>query len=593
MKKNKTLSNICYILKYYIKYVPGYFWGQTLFTIVVSAIWTIKGPITTKYLIDALLNKKDIKTIILFLSGVTLLVLIRHIYACYIVEYLETIANARMQGKLLKELYQKASKMDLKYYESPQYYTDYVWAAEQAKSQFSNILALYNTLIARMSEMLFVGGVMVAIHPVLLLFAIAMGIVRFYTQRKIIIIRYNANKEAKPFERQRDYSKRVFYLSDYAKEVRLTGISEIIREQFSDANDRLYKIWEDGGRKTFSIHMISDAMLHIIGSLGMYTYLAYEILERKLISAGDFGALLQSASRFSDRLRKVLDVLVQMSEQSLYIEKFRRFMAYEPKIEQSKGIQPPEENSVIKLENVSFAYDDMQGNVLNNVNMTIRPHQKIAIVGYNGAGKTTLIKLLLRLYDPTDGEITVDGKNIKEYITEEYRKQFAVVMQDFHVYAATLGENVAMDFVNDKEEDQLKDALYKAGFKDKFETLPRGLSTDITREFSEDGTELSGGEKQKIAIARTFYKEANYAIMDEPSSALDPIAEYNMNRNLYEVSKDKTVIFISHRLSATIMADVIYMFENGSIIESGNHEELMKLNGKYAEMFNKQASNYL
>ena len=437
------------------------------------------------------------------------------------------------------------------------------------------------------------GGVMVAIHPILLFFAIAMGIIRFYTQRKIIKIRYSANKEAKPFERQRDYSRRVFYLSDYAKEVRLTGISEIIREQFSDANDRLYEIWENVGKKTFNVRMISDAMLHIIGSLGMYTYLAYEILERKLISAGDFGALLQSASRFSDRLRKVLDILVQMSEQSLYVEKFRRFVAYEPEIEQSKGIQPPEGNSVIKLENVSFAYDDMQGNVLNNVNMTIRPHQKIAIVGYNGAGKTTLIKLLLRLYDPTDGEITVGGKSIKEYTTEEYRNQFAVVMQDFHVYAATLGENVAMDFVNDKEEDQLKDALYKAGFREKFDTFPRGLSTDITREFSEDGTELSGGEKQKIAIARTFYKEANYAIMDEPSSALDPIAEYNMNRNLYEMSKDKTVIFISHRLSATIMADVIYMFENGSVIESGNHEELMKLNGKYAEMFNKQASNYL
>lgn len=592
MKLKNIIGNICFILRYYIRYVPGFFFGQTIFTILVSAVWTIQGPVTAKYLFDALMNKKDIREILLFLVVITLLVVLRHIYACYIVEYMETLANITMQEKLLKELCQKASKMDIEYYETPQYYTDYVWAAEQATSQFKEVFGSYSTMVARLSETIFMGGVMVALNPMLLIFAVAIGIIRFAAQRRQIRLKYSANQEAKPVERERDYAKRVFYLSDYAKEIRLSRMHEVIHDRFSDANGKLRGIWKRYGKARFCVSAASEFGTEILGTFGMYAYLAYEVLVSGNISLGDFSALAQATGRFSNRLRQILTLALSMAEQSIYIEKFRRFMAYEPKIETGKGAVPEKELQPLVLKNVSFKYNGESGYALKNVNMTVHPHEKIAIVGYNGAGKTTLIKLLLRLYDTTEGEILLGDKNIREYDTDEYRKEFVVVFQDYQIFAATLGENVVMNLLEKEDGEKVQNALEKAGFAERLAALPSGLSTSLTKEFVQDGTDLSGGEKQKVAIARAFYQDSHFAIMDEPSSALDPIAEYKLNQNMSEIAEDKTVIFISHRLSTTVMADRIYMFENGEIIENGSHEELMKKDGKYAEMFKKQAVNY-
>ncbi|MBQ6708648.1 MAG: ABC transporter ATP-binding protein, partial [Clostridia bacterium] len=213
--------------------------------------------------------------------------------------------------------------------------------------------------------------------------------------------------------------------------------------------------------------------------------------------------------------------------------------------------------------------------------------EKIALVGYNGAGKTTLTNLLLRLYDVDSGEIIIDGRNIKEETISSHRNRFAAVFQDFKIFSATIGENVALDIDYDK--DRVENALNHAGFK---KELPDGVDTVLLREFNDEGMMLSGGEEQKVAIARAFYKQCPYVILDEPSANLDPISEYELNQSMIEAAEDKTVIFISHRLSTTRNADRIFMMEKGRIIESGSHEELMKLNGQYAYMFNLQAEKY-
>ena len=592
MKLKKNLSNIALVLKYYIKYVPLFFWGQVFFTIFVSAVWTFQGPITTKYMLDALVNHRPLKEVVLFLVVVTVLVFIRHIAACYIVEYLETVANITIQEKLLKELHDKAARLDLEYYETPQFYTDYVWAAQQATDQFKKIFASFTVIVARLSELVFMGGVMVTLDPVLLIFAVIMGGIKFWEQRKQINLKYEANTEAKPVERERDYAKRVFYLSDYAKEIRMSRIHEVIHDKFVNANSRLCDIWRKYGRKRFGIAAVATVALEIVGTFGMYAYLAYGTMVTHSISFGDFGALSQSAGRFSDRMRKVLSVALDLSEQSMYVDKFRRFMEYEPKIEQQKGALPEKELKSLVLKNVSFTYNGETKPSLKNVTMTINPYEKVAIVGYNGAGKTTLIKLLMRLYDSTEGEILLGDKNIREFDVEEYRREFAAVFQDYQIFAATLGENVVMDDVEEADRKKIVDALYHSDFEDKLQTLPLSINTPLTKEFEESGVDLSGGEKQKVAIARAFFKDTHFAVMDEPSSALDPIAEYKLNQNMMEIAKDRTVIFISHRLSTTVMADRIYMFEKGEIIEQGSHSELMELDGKYAEMFRKQAVNY-
>lgn len=593
MKLKNIISNILLAIGYYRKYVPFFFYANIVFTIFVSAIWTIQGPITTKFLLDALVGNKPVKEVIIFLLAVTVLVIIRHVFACYIVEYMTNISNIRVREKLLKELYEKASGLDLEYYETPQFYTDYVWAAQQATSQVAKIYSQFTVLIARLSETVFMGGVLVALNPVLLLFAVAMAVISFVAQRKSIKLRYEANSEAKPVERERDYAKRVFYLSDYAKEIRLSKIHEIIHENFVDANKRLCSIYKKSGKKQFHVLLVSDTLLEVLGTLGMYGYLAYEVMVSGKLTYGDFGALSQSTERFSKRLRQVLSVALYFAELSLYMDKFKRFMDYEPKIEKHQGALPEKELKPLVLKNVSFTYNGACEPSLKNVNMTINPYEKVAIVGYNGAGKTTLIKLLMRLYDPCEGEILIGDKNIKEFDTDEYRKEFAAVFQDYQIFAATLGENVVMDEVKEKDGTRIDEALIHSNFEEKYKELLQGKDTPLTKEFEKEGVDLSGGEKQKVAIARAFYKDSHYAVMDEPSSALDPVAEYRLNQNMVEIAKNRTVIFISHRLSTTVMADRIYMFEKGEIIEQGSHRELMELNGKYAEMFKKQSLNYL
>ena len=227
--------------------------------------------------------------------------------------------------------------------------------------------------------------------------------------------------------------------------------------------------------------------------------------------------------------------------------------------------------------------------------MQIHKNEKIAIVGYNGAGKSTLIKLLLRLYEPVEGHICLNGRDITEYKMDEYRTMFGTVFQDFRLFSVSLAENVKMDLLDGtpEEEQQIKEALKSATFLNKLKQMPDGIHTQIGKEFDNQGMLLSGGEAQKVAIARTIIQGNEIVIMDEPSSALDPDSEYELNKLMMDSTYDKTVIFISHRLSTTRMADKIYMLEDGQIIESGSHEELMALNGKYAEMFHLQSEKYL
>ena len=241
----------------------------------------------------------------------------------------------------------------------------------------------------------------------------------------------------------------------------------------------------------------------------------------------------------------------------------------------------------IKIENLSFTYEGNSEPTLKDISLTIKPYEKIALVGYNGAGKTTLTNLLLRLYDPTEGSILIDGEDIRTATVDSHRDRFAAVFQDFQLFSCNVGENVALD--KDYDMGRVEEALGHSGFS---KPLKKGTETELLREFDDEGVMLSGGESQKVAIARAFYKNCPYVILDEPSANLDPVAEYNLNRAMTEASDNKTVIFISHRLSTTVHADRIYVMEKGRIIESGSHEELMEKNGTYAYMFNLQAEKY-
>jgi ATP-binding cassette subfamily B protein len=247
---------------------------------------------------------------------------------------------------------------------------------------------------------------------------------------------------------------------------------------------------------------------------------------------------------------------------------------------------------------VSFAYsasgDSLVVPILKDINLSIRHQEKIAIVGHNGAGKTTLTKLIMRLYDPTEGSIRLNGIDIRSFDPDAYRALIATVFQDFQIFAATLGENVILDLPGDDNgnHEAMVGALAQSGFTERLATMELGLDTPLTREFEENGVNLSGGENQKIALSRVFARSNPSAILDEPSSALDPESEYRLNQNMAEAARAKSVIYISHRLSSTRMADRIVYIEKGRIAEEGTHAQLISLNGRYAEMFNMQAERY-
>ena len=392
-----------------------------------------------------------------------------------------------------------------------------------------------------------------------------------------------------------DDIKRVFYLGDYAKELRLNPeVSDILFERFEAANDGVYQVEKKhAGRRFFLSYMRRHVSNNIFSDVIYISYLVFQAAVRKTLSFSSVAILYNSFGRLKQGMRVFTDVYPYACETSLYVQKIRDFLDYEPKIKNTEGKLPLPGAQQIDMEHVTFAYNEKDGELLKDISLQIKPGQKIALVGYNGAGKTTLVKLLMRLYDVKEGRILSNGMDIRDLDVEAYRNSIGTVFQDFQIFAGTVRENVLMDCKDEAKDEEITLALQDSGMLDRVKTMPKGLETQLTTEIMEKGVNLSGGESQKLAISRVFFRKAGLMILDEPSSALDPIAEYQLNHAMLTATKDKTVIFISHRLSTTRLADHIIMLEKGRIVERGTHEQLLQQNGKYAQMWRVQAGAYI
>lgn len=502
----------------------------------------------------------------------------------------------RMTGMMQEEMIQKAAKMDLMCYDCDEYYDDFVVAASQLEDMV--VTAIFD--LARMGRnvvtVLVLSGLITFIDPVIALFPILGFIINALSRFRIMKLEYQYDVEKKTIMRRANYSKRVFYQPEYAKEIKLSHIENPLRKQFHQAVDETISISKKYGIKISLWSLVNWISVFTVLSLFCVPlYLGYMALVVCKISLGDVAALNNAQKIMRNQLDSINYCIERIQRAGLYCERFRKFMNYESQIEEAIGeAHIPEHQSALEIKDMSFRYDGAEKDTLRHISMTIRPGEKVAFVGENGAGKSTLIKLLMRLYDVTEGSICYGGHDIREYSTADYRDIFGSVFQDYQLYAATVQENVMMQRPEAEDQSRIEEALEQSGFIDRLGTLPAGLDTSLTREFAEDGVQLSGGEAQKVAIARLFAKKdrMHIAILDEPSSALDPKAEYDLNQNILGKAGDATVIFISHRLSTTRDADRIYMFEHGKIIEEGTHRELMELGGQYAEMFQCQAQYY-
>ena len=489
--------------------------------------------------------------------------------------------------RLHKRFFVKAWEMDLACYDTPEFYNDFIYSMQNSDKSIIGTLDHVSDLLRCYVASASVLAVMLDVN-----YIVALVIFGFAVANMIISILengiyYKYNLIMNKVYRKEWYIDRFFSLADYAKEIRLTDISENMMDEYHKNKDeeRKYHIRQN---LRLTVTRTVRTILQICENLFIILFMAYHLMVTETILIGGFAVAITAANKLRGMLWEIQYRITQMSKNSLFADKVRRFL--ETKSEMVSGDKILKEFESLEFKNVCFAYKDK--NVLENVSFKVNKGERIAFVGYNGAGKTTTTKLIMRLYDVTSGEILINGINIKEYNINSLREKMGAVFQDYKVFAATVAENVLADKYTPDKEQTVINALNDSTFGEKLSTLDKGINTELTREFYDDGTELSGGENQKIAIARVFAHNNELIIMDEPSSALDPIAEYNLNVGIDKNARDKTVVFITHRLSTTRHVDRIYMFEYGKITEQGSHNELISQNGNYAKMFNLQAEKY-
>lgn len=499
-------------------------------------------------------------------------------------------AEEKINKELRLTLYKKAAAMDMARYDDPTFYNDFVWAMQEAPAHVFAVLNSFSTLCSTIALIVVMGGYVIATDPIGLIFVgvtlavtIALGIVRNKLYMK-------CEEERVPISRRADYIKRVFYLADYAKDLRMGEMEDMLHDDFDESEKQEHGTVMKYAKKMIITRFFNGLFWDIIPFDAAYmTYLLYQTLVTGNLSYSALYALYRSVSGLQNDLSWMTHLLPEFQQHAMYIEKLRTFLETENRLP-DKGAALLPDKGAYTLTDVRFAYPAAEEDTLKGISFSIPHGAKVALVGYNGAGKSTLVKLLMRLYDPTGGTIAYGGENLPAYPLQTYREAVSVLFQDYQIIAATLAENVTMGAPLDEE--RLLDVLHKVGFDEMLQTLPLGIHTPLTKEFDENGVNLSGGEAQKIAIARVLYSNAQVLILDEPSSALDPLSEYRLNETIRELADDKTIIFISHRLSTTRMADTIFMLEDGKVIEQGSHDELMSQNGKYAAMFLLQAEKY-
>ena len=587
----KTVKNNVYILKTIRKYSKWFIPLTALEATTHSIIIFLQHFWLLKVLIDCIQNKAPYTEILNYIVFVFVLVVIKYTIQYFYANYFKSKEAEKVYRGMRMTVYRKAVEIDIEKYDDPEFYNECVWSMNECAGQLEKTRSNIWRLFWNVTNIL-TTGVFIAVYNVWGLAFVALSFaLNFWGNKKYNSHNYELDRELNPKYRKLDYMSRVFYLKDYVKELRLSNVrnklSADYNETYGEISETVKKhskwlmIWSFLTNYAFSVLLING--IYIVFLL----YMAY----KGEVTAGAVATLFLASRRLDDNLRGLSYTIPQFGQNSKYIEKMRTFLELTPDI-----VSPEKcakiENGIggFTLTNVSFAYPGNEQDTLKNVSIDIKPGEKIAIVGHNGAGKTTLVNLLLRLYDPSEGEIIYAGNDIKSYDVEQYRSLFGVAFQDFQIFAGTVFDNIKMD-VCETDTERFEEANRKSGFEEKLTSLADGGDTYLTREFG-DGVELSGGEAQKLALSRIFYKDSKCIIMDEPSSALDPISEAHLNDTILNYAEGRTIIFISHRLSTTRVADRIFYMENGEIVESGSHDELMDLNGKYAYMFNLQAEEY-
>ena len=574
---------------------PG--WATT--NIIISVIRSI-FPLVLVYLIKQLV---DGITMAAGQSGdINTNLIIWYILAVVVTIFLDEAATSlgnlvrnkqsyRLESHMFNLLHSKSIQLDLQHFENPEYYDSLARAAREAPYRPNTIVNNLISIARGLLSLLLMAGLLIYLHWVIVIILLVANIPGIWLRLHYAGVLYNFKREQTPAARKTAYFKWLLTGDRPSRELRLFGLGEYFTNLFNKNFNKLKEEEISIIRKRTSIELIAGIFKAAAFLLAL-GYIAKETVSSQ-ISVGDMAMYLVAFRQGMVYIKDVFSSLAGLYEDNLFIGDTFEFLNLKEKIVAVPPvIEPGSFSSSIKVGNLSFSYPGSGEPLLKNLNLEISKGETIALVGANGAGKSTLVRLLCRLYDPVEGEITLDGKDITHMDPASYRRLFSVIFQDFMLYNLSAGDNIWMgDIFTPQNRERIKTSASQTGIDELIEALPKGYDTVIGRLF-DDSRELSWGEWQKIAMARALYRDAPVLILDEPTSALDAATEYEVFSRFKEITRDRTSILISHRFSNVSLADRILVLNNGKIAEEGTHQELMKAGGLYSEMFTKQSSGY-
>lgn len=600
----KVIYNNLYMLKIFFRTVPLYSIGYALARIARSVLFnTVGNVLFIQYIVKSvefvIAHPQETQTALPRLFAVTciyygMVLLLNTVIEGIFNNILTKNAEIKVNHVFAKMMLEKSVSIDLGCYDNQKFYNDMVAANNESNGRAWNTYRNFTDLIENLLVLFSLFYIISSLDFVVFILAVVINVLSFLYQIKFNKINGEIYNKIMPYNKEIDYVNRMFFLKQNAKDIKMTNIGNVLFDKLDSSSKRLSDIHTAYGAKKTIVCSCDNLMKKILGDLATLFYLAYMVLEKRAYSFDVMTALWNSYGTIKGNMNNLVGSIKEFHNNSIYIEKFIHFMEIENSIVSDKNLKSNADTPItIELENVSFSYNG-KNKILDGLNLKIGANETVAIVGSNGAGKSTLVKLLLRLYTPDEGRILVNGIDIQDYDVEFYRKNIcSALIQNFQLFALTLYENVKMDIVDKEAEGVCLDkALNTVGLSDVVERLPDKGDSDYSREFNDGGVVFSGGQKQKLAFARVLFNDKRMAILDEPSSALDPEAESEFNELVFNMLTDRTLIIISHRLSTTKMADRIILIQDGRVAEDGSHNELMRNNGAYAKMFEIQSGRY-
>lgn len=576
-----------YLIKLCFKYKKSTIFYLFLRQLVDSAAPLI-NIVMPKLIIDEMTYNQNIFKLLLYVSIFLIsLCFSRQLSLFFGIKFY--LAKLEVENKFENTLCEKLLNTDIETLESPNF-LDLQKKAERfiyAEGYgFGGILDKVSAILSIFIVFIGIISIMFILNPIVVITFVVLSALNAFAHYKSQQANIKLDLERPVEERKINYYLNLLSNSSKQKEIRIYKMCNLIVEKYNDRK----KVLKDFFRRTMYNNFYAQIFMSVTGLIQQATAYAYLIIEfiGGQITFGSFTMYLNAINSFSSSMDDVVRAIIDIRQYSEYYVNVDEYLNLKSNLRTVKKRSIDiNKNFVFEFENVYFKYPKSDDYVIKNLSLRIYPHTKIAIIGENGAGKSTFIKLLSRMYKPTKGTIKLNGYDIYDYDYDEYMKLFAIVFQDYNLFAFSVEENIS---ISEKNEQKVKDSLIKSGFDIKL--LPKGLKNQISREFDEKGFIPSGGEGQKIAIARAIYKDAPIVIMDEPTAALDPRSEYKIFKDFKALSEDKISIFISHRLSISKFCDTILVFKAGQIVEMGNHDELIALKGLYYELFNIQSKFY-